>query len=69
MPMDGCWHRKLIDEFDMKAFRLDRAVTLFPIGLPNCRKLYRPPQYGDWRLSRKKFYSFWFAGGISWRSA
>jgi hypothetical protein len=59
MPMYRCWHWKLIDEFRMKAFRLDGAVTLFPVRSRNCRHLYRPAEYRDWRLARKKLNGFW----------
>jgi len=53
MPMDGCWHRKLVNDFNMKPLGLFRAVTLLAIGLSESRNLYGPAKYRDRPLARE----------------
>jgi hypothetical protein len=45
--MDRRRHRKLIDNLDMEAIRLERAVTLVSIGLRQGCQLYCPAQHCD----------------------
>lgn len=53
MPMDRGRYRKLINNFNMEAIRLCRAVTLLSIGLNKGRDLYCSTHNGDARLAHK----------------
>ena len=45
MPMDRCWHWKLVNNFNTKSLGLFRAVTLLSIGLSESRNLYGSAKY------------------------
>jgi len=53
MPMDRCWHWKLVNNVKMKPLCLLWAVTLLSVGLSESRNLYGSAKYGDGRLPRE----------------
>jgi hypothetical protein len=61
MPMDGCRYGELIDNLNMKALDLFRAVTLLFIGLSQSGNLCFSTQHTNRRLARKQFDGFGFA--------
>src|SRR5205085_11860439 len=69
MPVDRCWHRKLVNNFQMKSRVFNRAVTLLSIGLGKSPDLYCFAQHSDRRLARKEFNGSWFATGFRWSGA
>ena len=53
MPMDRCWHWKLVNNVNMKPLCPLRAVTLLSVGLNESRNLHGSAKYRDGRLARE----------------
>jgi len=53
MPMDRCWHRKLVNNVNMKPFRQLWVVTQLSLGLSESRNFYGSAKYRDGRLARE----------------
>ena len=68
MPMDGCRYGELINNLNMKALDLFRAVTLLFIGLSQSGNPCFSTEQSNRRLARKQFDGFGFASGFRRRA-